>query len=179
MKRWLELQARLEEAILAFGILSIAALMIANVLTRSLLGFSLTFGEELSQFLIVMVCFVGLSYAASQRRHIRMTAFFERLPPRPARLLATVVAASTSLLLLLLAVLALHYAWVVADLGSVSPVLGVPLFLVYLTAPLGFLASAGHYAGEARRLRQGSEDPRLAALQGPTPDERDERSDAP
>lgn len=138
---WAQLQRRLEEAILTYGILAIAALMIANVLARSLLGFSLTFGEELSGFLIVLICFVGLSYAASRRRHIRMTAFVEQLSPVRRRRLEMVAAASTGLLLLLLTGLALRYALIVADLGSVSPVLSVPLYLVYLTAPLGFFLS--------------------------------------
>lgn len=166
---WLRLQAKVEEAVLALGILAMAGLMIANVLTRSLFGFSLAFGEEISQFLIVLVCFVGLSYAASQRRHIRMTALSEQFAERTRRRLEALVAASTAVLLLLLSYLALRYVLVVADLGSVSPVLSVPLYLVYLVAPIGFLLSAIHYLGEALRLLSGR-----AAL--PAPGGEEERS---
>ena len=155
MNAWLQIQVRVEEAVLSLGILAIAGLMIANVLTRSFLGFSLTFAEELSQFLIVTVCFLGLSHAAAQRRHIRMTAFSEQLSPSARRRIGVLVAGSTSLLLLLLAVLALQYVWIMAGLGSVSPVLGVPLFIVYLVAPIGFVLSAIQYLGEALRLHLG------------------------
>ena len=149
MSRWLRLQARIEELLLATGILAIAGLMIANVLTRSLLGFSLTFGEELSQFLIVMVCFVGLSYGVSERRHIRMTAFSDRLRGRARWLASAFVSASTAVLMALLAWAAIEYVRVVADLGSVSPVLSIPLYLVYLAAPLGFVLSSARYAAWA------------------------------
>ena len=66
-----------EEFILSGGILVIAALTIANVFCRTFFGFSLAFAEEVSQFLIVLITFVGLSYGASQGRHIRMTAIYD------------------------------------------------------------------------------------------------------
>ena len=69
-----------EEAILSGGILVIAFLTIANVFCRTFLGFSLAFAEEVSQFLIILVTFVGLSYGAAQGRHIRMTALYDELP---------------------------------------------------------------------------------------------------
>lgn len=159
MKGWMKLQQRLEEGVLSFGILAIALLMVANVFTRSLLGFSLTFAEEVSQFLIVLVCFVGLSYAVSQRRHIRMTAFVEQMSFEGRRLLEAAVAGSTALLLAFMAVFASRYAWIVADLGSVSPVLQVPLYLVYLTAPLGFVLSSLRYGVQARAWWRGVLDP--------------------
>ena len=174
MSGWLRIQAKIEETLLAGGILAIACLMVANVVSRSFFGFSLTFAEELSQFLIVLVCFVGLSYAAAQRRHIRMTAFSEQLPLERRLRLGALVAASTSLLLLVFVLLALRYVWVIADLGSVSPVLGVPLYLVYLVAPLGFLLSALQYAGQAYRLLQGE----YADLLEPEPDDSDHPADA-
>ncbi len=174
MSGWLRMQAKLEEILLAGGILAIAGLMVANVLTRSLFGFSLTFAEELSQFLIVLVCFVGLSYAAAQRRHIRMTAFSEQLPLERRLRLGAFVAASTSILLLVFVLLSLRYVWVMADLGSISPVLGVPLYLVYMAAPFGFLLSAAQYAGQAYRLLHGE----YADLLEPEADDDDHVVDA-
>ena len=65
---------RIEAFLLAWSIITIAALSIGNVVCRALFGFSLAFVGEVSQFLIIIVTFIGLSYAASQGRHIRMTA---------------------------------------------------------------------------------------------------------
>jgi TRAP-type C4-dicarboxylate transport system permease small subunit len=145
MERLFRAIRHVEEFILAWSILGIALLTVANVLSRSLLGFSLAFAEELSQFLIIAVTFTGLSYAAGRGRHIRMTAIFDQLPRRGRKVLVVIISATTSLLLLGLAVYAVEYVATVRFLGTVSPVLRVPLFLVYAIVPLGLLLAALQY----------------------------------
>lgn len=134
-----------EEFILSGGILVIAGLTIANVFCRTFLGFSLAFAEEVSQFLIVLVTFVGLSYGAARGRHIRMTALYDEIPKRPRRVLTIVICFSTSTLLAFLAWFAGSYALTVATLGTVSPVLQLPLSWVYLSAPFGLGLAAIQY----------------------------------
>ncbi len=134
-----------EEFVLAWSILGIAALTVANVVSRSLLGFSLAFAEELSQFLIIAVTFTGLSYAAGRGRHIRMTAVFDQLPQVGRKILIIVISGTSSLLLFVLAGYALQYVATVRFLGTVSPVLQVPLFLIYAIVPLGLLLGAVQY----------------------------------
>lgn len=136
---------RVEELVVAWGILAIAGLTVANVVSRSLFDASLAFAEELSQFCIVLVTFVGLGYAVSQARHIRMTALYDQLAPGPRKVVRVVICASTALLLFLLAWYALRYAETVRALGTVSPTLQVPLFLVYLAAPLGLALGGVQY----------------------------------
>lgn len=136
-----------EEICLAGGILGIAALTIGNVLARSLFGTSLFFAEELSQFLIVVVTFVGLGYAVGKGRHIRMTALYDQLPLRWRKGIMLLITSTTALLLFYLAYLAADYAFgTVRELGSVSPVLRVPLWQVYLVAPLGFVLAGIQYS---------------------------------
>jgi TRAP-type C4-dicarboxylate transport system permease small subunit len=56
------------------------------------------------------------------------------------------ISSTTALLLFYLAYLALDYALgTVRVLGSVSPVLRVPRWLVYLAAPLGFVLAGVQY----------------------------------
>ncbi len=134
-----------EEAILSGGILVIAFLTIANVFCRTFLGFSLAFAEEVSQFLIILVTFVGLSYGAAQGRHIRMTALYDELPHKPKKILTIFICFSTSALLGFLAWYAASYCLTVGTLGTVSPVLQVPFSWVYLSAPLGLGLAALQY----------------------------------
>ena len=136
---------RIEELLLSSAILGIAALTIVNVITRTAFNLSLAFAEELSQFLIIVVCFVGLSYAASKGRHIRMTAIYDQLSQRKRKALMLVITGATSLLMLVLGVYACQYVWTVYELGGRSPALGVPYYLFYLSAPLGlFLGAVQH-----------------------------------
>lgn len=138
---------RIEELSLAWGILGIAALTIANVLGRTLLGQSVFFAEEVSQFLIVFVTFMGLGYGASRARHIRMTAIYDQLPQRARKALMTIITGSTAALLFGLTWLSVRYVLgTVEPLGAVSPSLRVPVYLVYLSAPVGLLLAAIQYA---------------------------------
>lgn len=135
----------IEAFLLSSMILLIAGLTIANIGSRTLTGTSLTFTEELSQFLIIGVTFVGLSYAAGRGRHIRMTALYDQLSERNRKLLMISIATLTSLLMFTLAGYSLRYIATVRFLQSVSPVLQVPLHLVYLVVPLGLILAAIQY----------------------------------
>lgn len=138
---------KLEEHCIAWGILGITVLTIANVLLRSLLGFSLFFAEELSRFLIVLVTFLGLGYAASRGRHIRMTALYDVLPSTAQKKLMLIITLSTSALLFYLSWVAVRYVFdTVRVLGGVSPVLQIPKYLVYAAAPLGLFLGGVQYA---------------------------------
>ncbi|MEZ6059886.1 MAG: TRAP transporter small permease [Planctomycetaceae bacterium] len=146
MQRCFQIVRRTEEILLAWSVLLIAGLTIANVATRAVSGDSLAFTGELSQFLIIVVTFVGLSYAAGRGRHIRMTAICDQLSPRYRKLLIVISSLMTAALLSVLAWCSLEYIATVRFLESVSPVLRVPLHLVYLVVPLGLILSAVQYA---------------------------------
>jgi len=136
----------LEEWLLSASVLGIALLAICNVVARSVFDHSLAFAEELSQFLIIIVCFVGLSYAASKGRHIRMTALYDQLSPRWRKVFMVAIAASTSALLFALGCYACRYVHTVYQLGSIYPVLRVPSWIVYLAAPVGLFLASIQYA---------------------------------
>ena len=137
---------RVEQVLLAGSILVIAGLTCLNVFTRTVLGFSLASAEEVVQFLMLVVTFVGLSYAASRGRHIRMTALYDQLPRRWRKAIMVTTAASTSGMLAMLAVFAMQYIATLRTLGTVSPALQVPLHLVYWAVPVGLGLASLQYA---------------------------------
>ena len=144
---------RVEEVLLSASILTIAALTILNVVCRSILGFSLAFTEEVSQFCIIFVCFIGLSYAASKGRHIRMTAIYDQLSPAMKKAFMVVITISTALIMLSLSWYAVQYVVTVYQLGGIYPALRVPFYVVYAIAPIGlFLAGLQYALAAARNL---------------------------
>ncbi|MEZ6018366.1 MAG: TRAP transporter small permease [Planctomycetota bacterium] len=143
MKRLYGALHRLQGGLLAAAMLLMAATTILNVFARNVLGDTLAATEELNRFLIVLVCFVGLSYAAGEGRHIRMTALSDALPRAARRWLQAIVCVTTSALLLVFAYYAASYA---LDVDRRSPVMGVPLRWVYLIAPAGLFLGSLEYA---------------------------------
>lgn len=127
----------LERCVLAYGILGMAGLTVANVLLRATTGRSLAAAEELCQFALVWVTFLGISHAAAEGRHIRMSALYEALPHSPRRRARIAICLLTAGLLGALCWWAITYVGTVRALGTVSAVLQVPLWLVYLAAPTG------------------------------------------
>lgn len=125
--------------------LSIVLMMInstANAIGRYFFNQSLFFAEELNQFLIVSVTFIGFAYAVRRGRNIRMTALYDALGHRARKLLSILIAAGTSALMFFLAWLACHYVLELKDINRLSPALQLPVYLIYAVIPLG-LAMAG------------------------------------
>lgn len=148
MRVLFETMRKIEGWLLTGAILVMAGATIVNVIARNLGGESLAATEELNQFLIVLICFVGLSYAAGEGRHIRMTALSDAVPAKYRRWLLFLVCLATAVLLFVLAFVAFTYA---RGVDRDSPVLGVPLGWIYMVAPLGLTMGGVQYLLAAGR----------------------------
>ncbi len=137
--------ARFEAFVLAWGGILMAVNSITNVVGRFVFNQSLYFSEELNRFLIVLITFVGLGYAARKGRHIRMSAFYDQLGDRGKKILMILIAAVTGAFMFLLAYYSYLYVERVARLGRVTPALQVPLYLTYLWIPVGFAITGIQY----------------------------------
>jgi TRAP-type C4-dicarboxylate transport system permease small subunit len=145
---------RIEAVGLSVAMLGMAAVTIANVIARNVTGDNLAAAEELNQFLIVFVCFIGFSYAAGMGRHIRMTALSDALSRDVRRRLMIFISVSTAALLFVLGWFALRYT---LSVDRESPVLGVPMHYVYLLAPIGLWMGGLQYILTALSNARGPE----------------------
>lgn len=140
-----------ERGVLAGGVLAMAAVAIANVFARNVLGASLAFADELSQILLILVTFLGIGYGVRHARHIRMSAVYDQLAGRPRKGLMFAIHVGTAAVLLAFCVYAVRYvAWVHAA-GSVTPALRIPWYLIYLWVPVGFALGGIQHALAALR----------------------------
>lgn len=138
--------ARIEAVMLAVGVLLMATNTIANVIGRFIFGESIFFSGELNQLLIILVTFAGISYAARQGRHIRMSALYDTLPPRPRKALMVVIAIITALLMFALCYYSISYIETQASRGRVLPALSIPVWITLVWAPIGFFMTGMQYA---------------------------------
>ncbi|MCP1336775.1 TRAP transporter small permease [Hyphomicrobiales bacterium FT118] len=137
--------ARVEAIILAYGVLLMAANSVGNVVGRFVFGRSLYFTEEINQFLIVLVTFVGLGYAARKGRHIRMSAVYDQFGDTGRKALMLLIAGGTAAVMFVLAWYSWSYVDGLARRGTVTPSLQIPLYLTYLWVPVGFVITGIQY----------------------------------
>jgi TRAP-type C4-dicarboxylate transport system permease small subunit len=123
-----------------------ALILIGNVISRSIFNRSWTFAEESGQFLVIAITFIGISYAARQARHISMSAIFDLIPTQLKKVFIIIISAVTAIAMFYLAYLSFKYMLSVYELGRVTPALGVPMYLVILFIPLGFIFGGIQYA---------------------------------
>ncbi|WP_170327456.1 TRAP transporter small permease [Ruegeria arenilitoris] len=136
---------RIEVWILGWGIILMAVNTIANVFGRYVLSQSIYFSEELNEFLIVIVTFMGLGYATRKGIHIRMSAIYDALPIKMRKALMVVIAATTAVVMAVLAWYALEYVQKVAARGRITPALQLPLYLTYVWVVVGLALASFQY----------------------------------
>lgn len=137
--------SHVESVLLAVGVLLMAANTIANVVGRFVFQESLFFSEELNRILIILITFAGISYAARQGRHIRMTAIFDTLPPKLRKAMMIVIALVTAVFMLGLAWYSLQYIITQAGRGRVLPSLQIPVWIILVWVPVGFFMTGLQY----------------------------------
>ncbi|WP_339488799.1 TRAP transporter small permease [Pseudomonas sp. EL_65y_Pfl2_R95] len=140
---------KLEAFILASGILLMALNSVGNVFGRYLFNQSIYFSEELNQFLLIFVTFVGCSYAARNSRHISMNAFIEHLTGKPAAATLLTINALTAALMFWLTWASIAYVESAAKVGRSSPALQVQLHYIYVVIPFGLGMTGLQFARHA------------------------------
>src|SRR6056297_929795 len=137
--------SRVESFLLAVGVLLMAANTISNVVGRYVFQSSIFFSEELNRILIILITFAGISYAARQGRHIRMSAIYDALPPKGRKILMIIIALVTAVFMFGLCYYSFAYMMVQADRGRVLPSLQIPVWITLVWVPVGFFMTGLQY----------------------------------
>lgn len=142
MKKALErinkITEKIEVFVLSASILLMMVNTTANGLGRYLFNQSLYFSEELNQFLMVSVTFIGLAYAVRNGRNIRMTAIYDSLSHKKKKFLTMFIAITTAALMFLFAYKAVVYVSHLKEINRLSPALQFEVYLIYAIVPVGF-----------------------------------------
>ena len=138
--------SKIEALMLAVGVLLMAANTIANVIGRFIFQNSIFFSEELNRILIILITFAGISYAARHGRHIRMSAIYDTLPPKPRKILMIIITLVTAVLMFGLAYYAFTFILTQAGRGRVLPSLQIPVWITLIWVPVGFFMTGMQYA---------------------------------
>lgn len=138
--------SRFEGFMLAVGVIAMTINTIAAVVSRFVFNNAITCTDELNVIFIVVVTYAGLSYAARNGRHIRMSAIYDAMPAKMRKALMIVMASVTSVFMFFLSFYSYYYIVEVYESGRILPALGLPVFYIYLWVPFGFIMTGLQYA---------------------------------
>ena len=142
----------IEEKSIAVSVLLLAVILITNVVMRQF-DSSLPATEELAQFLMYFITFLGSSYAARKGMHIRMSILSDSVKPRMQKVLCIAVSLGTALILLYVSWLCYRYVSKIATLNRVSPILQCPVQYIWMIMPIGmFLTSLQYFLTFVRNI---------------------------
>lgn len=127
----------IEKTVIILAILLMMLNSTINAIGRYGFGKSLFFSEELNQFLIVAVTFVGFAYAVRKGRNIRMTALYDTFPPGMRKAVMMLITLTTGALLAFLAYESVFYVLEIKEINRLSPALQLPVYLIYSIIPVG------------------------------------------
>ena len=144
-----------EKYVLSYGVIIMAVVTIANVFGRNVFQQSLYFAEEVNQFLIVLITWVGLGYASRKGRHIRMSAVYDQMSEPIKKVMMITMCAGTAAVMFLLAYYAMHYVGGLIERGTLTPALRVPVWITFMWVPVGFVITGIQYTlAVVRNLRE-------------------------
>lgn len=129
-----------EVTILCIAISMLALFIIVNVFAR-FFHQSIFFVEEVSEFLIILITFVGASYATRRARHIRMGALLDLMPDRLEKAFILFISAVSALVMFVMAWYAWHYMLGRYTAGETTSALRAPRWIFLVIIPIGFFAS--------------------------------------
>ncbi len=129
-------------AIIFFMMAVMASLVFLNVVTRYVFNFSIIWAEEVSQYLMIWIAYLGAGLALREGRHVAVEMLQDRLPPALGRRLR--MAAGGLVLAFLGAVTVLGFQFVLFVWNQETPVLNISLGIPSLAIPLGSLLFAVH-----------------------------------
>lgn len=129
--------------------LVMTVLVFANVVLRYFMGISLPWVEELTRYMMIWVAYLGAGLAFRAGAHVAVELLQDVIPTTGARFLRAVIA--VAILGFLVALARYGFSYAQFAMRQTSPVLNVPLGIVYLGIPLGCVLAAAHLMLGLRR----------------------------
>ncbi len=138
-ERWL---VAVNKAIIFVMMAAMTTLVFVNVIARYMFNYSIIWAEEISQYLMIWIAYLGAGLALREGRHVALEIVHDRLRPAMSRQVRMVIAGLILAFLGTLTVLGFQFSMFVWD--QETPVLNISLGIPTLAIPIGCLLFAVH-----------------------------------
>lgn len=132
------LDEHLEKMILGVLVGVINVVMLLQIVMRYVFNNSLPWTEELCRYCYIYFMFIGTAFAVKENSHLRVDSLLTALPKAARAILETVVDVVVTALLVFLFAASVRMVVSAYQVGNYSAGLKLPLYLLYLSVPLGF-----------------------------------------
>ena len=148
MKRIIKIYNEIEEKICTYTFLLVVVLIFVQVVGRYVFGNAPTWSEELSRYLYVWECWLGVSLTQRENRHIQLTFLIDAFPKKVRHISDIVAWVLTVGTACILAYYGFELVAFVIQQGNLSPSLHLPMWIFYLCLPIGCVAFILRKIGE-------------------------------
>ncbi|WP_319529618.1 TRAP transporter small permease [uncultured Cohaesibacter sp.] len=142
MKLFSWLNANLERGLIALLLAGMVLLISVNVFMRYIMNASLSWGEELTLWIFVWFIWLSVSYAFYRRDHVRITIVKDLLGERLGLYLDILVDLAVLIFFIILADQCIELIRAPFVMSQKSVVLGLPIPILYSSAPVGAVLSS-------------------------------------
>lgn len=137
---WLDEKFEISIAVFLMSLMTI--LIFVQVVMRKVFSNSLSWSEELARYLFIWLIYLGISYGAKIRKHIKIDAGLKLFPKKMRPYI--VIAGDIFFFLFAVYIIYTGYQYVLmqAAYNKMSPALGIPYKFVYAAPMVGFLLTS-------------------------------------
>lgn len=140
MKKIIHVYNEIEEKFCTYTFLIVIVIIFIQVVGRYCFGNAPTWSEELSRYLYVWECWLGVSLTQREDRHIKLTFLVDMFPPRAKKAADAAAFVLSVGCAAMLAYYGIELVIFTEALGNLSPALKLPMWIFYLCLPLGCIA---------------------------------------
>src|SRR5690625_3757332 len=130
------LDRKIEEWSLVAGLFILIILVFSQFLSRYVFDYSLSWSQELSRYLLIWLAWISVSFTIREKRHIRVEILKDRLPKKIQTIVEIIVLILWAVFAIFLAVVGTQFVLSIQTSGQGSPMIGLPMWMVYLILPL-------------------------------------------
>ncbi len=115
-----------------------SACCITQVFTRYVLNNSFTWTEELSRYLFIWMIYMSISYGIKKNAHICVEVLVDIMPRKIRPIILLIGDIITLVYCALISFFGYKISAFIYTSGQVSPAMGIPMGIVYISVPIGF-----------------------------------------
>lgn len=137
---------RIVGGFIASLLLGMSILLFLNVIGRYFFGFSLPWSEELTNYSIIWITFLGSGICVRKKIHVSVDLLFQYISGIPMKVIYMLILIGSLSFVLFMGITGVKLVSGVYSSGQLSTALRIPMYIPYLALPLGGLFMALEFA---------------------------------